>query len=536
MVSDPGHGLPADLKRDAVRRLGVLGLVAAGLWTVAYLAARSRLGGEAPGAPPGGTDLVALAIVLLSLGMFAAARYRLVAPKTVLHLGLAYQVASALAVAYVTHTGTTVWSASAPALSWAGIIVLMFPAIVPDRPRHAAAAAILAASMDPLIMLFDPSGDGPGGRLITALGMHYPNYLCAAVAVVISAVMNGLGREVSLARELGSYRLEGQIGQGGMGVVFRASHRMLARPAAIKLIRAEWLTDARAAMARERFYREAQAVASLGSPHTVQIYDFGLTPSGDFYYVMELLEGLDFEQLIRRHGPLPPERAAFLLRQVCDSLGEAHALGLIHRDIKPSNLHVGSRGLRHDLVKVLDFGLVKSIAEDTADRPKTQPGFPIGTPAYTAPELISGDPATPASDVYAVGCVGYWLLTGRPVFQGSSLHNVLYQHLIADPARPSTLADHELSQEFEDLILACLAKDPDCRPPDAAALAARLDAIPGLRHWTQSRAAAWWALQRDGSGKPPSAPQDNRATATHTDTEIRDEFRTLAFRQQTINS
>src|SRR6476659_8323226 len=197
--------------------------------------------------------------------------------------------------------------------------------------------------------------------------MHYPNFLMLGMAVVISRVVNGLGQQVSRERELGSYRLGELLGSGGMGEVYLATHRMLARPAAIKLIRPETLgADREAAeLAARRFRREAEAAASLRSPHTVELYDFGVTEDQTLYFVMELLEGLDLETLVQRHGPLPANRTIYLLGQVCESLEEAHAAGLVHRDIKPANIHVGRVGLRHDFVKVLDFGLVKSVAKST---------------------------------------------------------------------------------------------------------------------------------------------------------------------------
>ena len=221
--------------------------------------------------------------------------------------------------------------------------------------------------MNPLSMLIAKArGTWDFGAPPNALLMHYPDYLIVGVSVVIANVVRRLGQQVAQAREMGSYQLGDLIGSGGMGEVYRATHRMLARPAAIKLIRPEMVGEGSgeaAQLAVKRFRREAEAAASLRSPHTVELYDFGVTEDGTMYFVMELLDGMTLDALVSRAGPLPAGRVIHILRQVCESLAEAHASGLIHRDIKPANIHVGRQGLTHDFVKVLDFGLVKSMAD-----------------------------------------------------------------------------------------------------------------------------------------------------------------------------
>jgi serine/threonine protein kinase len=325
-----------------------------------------------------------------------------------------------------------------------------------------------------------------------ALLMHYPNYLLLGVAVVISRVVTRLGLQVARERELGSYRLGELLGRGGMGEVYLATHRMLARPAAIKLIRPEALgADAAAAeLAVRRFRREAEAAASLRSPHTVELYDFGVTEEQTLYFVMELLEGLNLETLVQRHGQLPANRTIHLLRQVCESLEEAHATGLVHRDIKPANIHVGRVGLRYDFVKVLDFGLVKSVTGASDDSLATAAGITPGTPAYLAPEMARGDPVEGRADVYALGCVAYFLLTGQLVFEAENALQMIARHLSAQPVPPSVRGNVSLPPALDRLILACLAKQPSERP-DARGLGRALAEIP-VDPWTEEDAADWW--------------------------------------------
>jgi serine/threonine-protein kinase len=340
------------------------------------------------------------------------------------------------------------------------------------------------------------------GPASNALLMHYPDYLLVGVAVVISHVVTTLGRQVTKAREMGSYQLGELLGRGGMGEVYRASHRMLARPAAIKLIRPEMLggsDSAAAARAIARFRREAEAAAQLRSSHTVDLYDFGVTEDGTFYLVMELLEGMDLESLVRQHGPLPAARVIHVLRQVCDSLEEAHARGLVHRDIKPANIHLGRVGCREDFVKVLDFGLVRTASVGVKASLATMEGVIMGTPAYMPPEMALGDDVDARTDLYALGCVAYYLLTGEQVFTGDTVLKVITQHLQAVPVPPSARTELPIPAALEQLVLACLAKKPADRPQAARQLAQSLDAIEGMR-WSEEEAGRWWSAHH-----PPQA-------------------------------
>jgi len=298
---------------------------------------------------------------------------------------------------------------------------------------------------------------------------------------------------------LGSYRLGELLGQGGMGEVYRAEHRMLARPAAIKLIRPQVMAAGNgeaAQLAITRFRREADAAAHLRSPHTVELYDFGVTEDETLYFVMELLEGMDLETLVRQQGPVPANRTIHILRQVCESLEEAHASGLVHRDIKPANIHLGRVGMRHDFVKVLDFGLVKSVAGESSEQSlMTAAGLTPGTPAYLAPEMASGEGVDGRADIYALGCVAYYLLTGQLVFQASTTFQTIAKHLQEPPVPPSQRTELVVPPVLDRVILACLAKNPKDRPGSAAELD-RLLAEVRVEPWTEEQAEQWWSLHR----------------------------------------
>jgi serine/threonine-protein kinase len=292
-----------------------------------------------------------------------------------------------------------------------------------------------------------------------------------------------------------------------MGEVYKAFHRMLARPAAIKLIRPEMLggTDAAvAARAIARFRREAEAAARLRSAHTVDLYDFGVTEDQTLYLVMEFLEGMDLESLVRQYGPMPAPRVVHVLRQVCDSLEEAHARGLVHRDIKPANIHIGRVGCREDFVKVLDFGLVKTAAVGAAQSLATMEGVIMGTPAYMAPEMALGDDVDARTDLYALGCVAYYLLTGQQVFTGDTVMKVITQHLQAVPVPPSQRTGLPLPATLEHIVLACLAKKPEDRPQNARQLAQSLDTIDGMT-WDDEEAGRWWSQHHPRPALAPDA-------------------------------
>jgi serine/threonine-protein kinase len=329
------------------------------------------------------------------------------------------------------------------------------------------------------------------------LAFGFPYILVVIMTYVAARVVYTLGTEVAHARELGSYRLEDRLGAGGMGEVWRASHRLLARPAAIKLIRSPVPGDAPDISddSRRRFEREAQVIAQLRSPHTVTLFDFGVAEEGSFYYVMELLDGVDTDTLIRRFGPIPAERVVHILRQMCHSLSEAESRGLVHRDIKPANIFLCRYGEDHDFVKVLDFGLAKIVHETGSESQTaiTVANVIRGTPAFIAPEQAMGDADVDIrADIYSTGCVAYWLLTGQLVFTGETTMQLLMAHVNAPPAPPSSRTEVPIPPDLDALVMACLAKDRNHRPTSARDLLQRLDTVVLQQQWTDTRARAWW--------------------------------------------
>ncbi len=308
------------------------------------------------------------------------------------------------------------------------------------------------------------------------------------------------------AKRLGRYALGEKIGSGGMGVVYRAHHDMLQRPTAVKLLHVDKMNERAVA----RFEREVQITSQLTHPNTVAIYDYGRTPEGVFYYAMEYLDGITLEELVSRFGPLPESRVIFILRQLCGSLAEAHGLGLIHRDIKPANVMLTKYGGMCDFVKLLDFGLVKP---ETAQRNMTVAGSLTGTPLYLSPEAIEHCELDARSDLYAVGAVGYFLLTGKPVFDGQSIVDICTQHVQSDPQPPSQRLGRPIDEDLERVILNCLAKRPEDRPPRAEALEEQLSRCRAAGAWTQVEAKAWWARHLAPDTEPhDTAPADLTAT------------------------
>lgn len=509
---DSSHGhhreLPHDLLRDASHRVEIIALLAGILWLLGTALGHLAFRAIAPGQPWlrfETSDAVAVVSAAASFGLALYVRKTTRGPGFVLDLGLGFMVLTAVALGIVLHSDTPPpgWRII-PTISWIGVVVLMFAAIIPSVPAKTLVAGLLAVSMNPLGMLIaKASGHWDYGSPGNLLLMHYPDYLLVGVAVVISAVVTRLGQQVSKARELGSYQVGDLIGEGGMGQVYLATHRMLARPAAIKLIRPEAIggSDPTAReLAVKRFHREAEVAANLRSPHTVELYDFGATEDGTLYFVMELLDGVNLETLVRQHGPLPASRVVSILRQVCDSLEEAHARGLVHRDIKPANIHIGRLGLRHDFVKVLDFGLVKSVRAGAKENSlATATGMTPGTPDYMAPEMTLGDNVDGRADLYALGCVGYFLLTGKLIFEASNVFHAIARHLNDVPVPPSLRAGIAVPPVLERLVLACVAKQPEQRPASAAELNRALGTV-AVEPWGEEQAAAWWQSHSSPAG------------------------------------
>ena len=492
--------LPDDLLDDQLKRFTVFALVSGGLWAIGLVmdalvlplyfgaqASRSAL-------------IIEFGAVVTAVALYAWVRFSPRASREKSDAGLWLMLLNAAGIALIETWASDPTLNMIGHLSWTTIVILLSAMIVPGTPAKMLAAALVAASLGPLgVWLAHLRGVDVPSPLTTML-MYMPSYSCAFAAVIPARMLQRYGRRLREARDLGSYELEERLGGGGMGEVWRARHRLLARPAAIKLVKPEMLgggegdgVDGRQAL--RRFASEAQATAALTSPHTIRLFDYGITDDGRFYYVMELLDGRDMAALVGEFGPLPVPRVLHLLRQVCHSLGEAHSRGLVHRDVKPANIFVCRMGRDADVVKVLDFGLVQQIARDpskdlTATLTTLQ-GL-VGTPAFMAPEVIVGErPVDHRADLYALGCVAYFLLTGMPVFHGGTPMQALVHHVSTAPPPPSTRVAG-VPAWLDALVLECLAKTPDGRPPDADAILARLDAHGSDLTWTNIEARAWW--------------------------------------------
>jgi len=391
------------------------------------------------------------------------------------------------------------------------VTVMLRAILVPSRPGRTLVLSTLAFLPTVIVCIarHHPTSLLPGftaayQKQYMTLNTVLWSALGITLATITSRVTYGLRRQVAEANELGQYILEEKIGGGGMGEVWRARHRLLIRPAAIKLIRPQMSGDPELLL--RRFEREARATAALKSPHTVQLYDFGATEDGRLYYVMELLDGLDLDTLVRQYGPLPAERVIHILRQVCSSLQDAHQNGLVHRDIKPANVVISRAGTTFDFAKVLDFGLVKLDSADKSgpDAVKlTMDGTTGGTPAFMAPEVVLGATDTDQRvDLYALGCVGYWLLTGKLVFEARNAVEMMFHHAHTPARRPSSRSELPVPNQLEDLVMQCLEKDPGRRPSSAEVVSNRLDAVPLQEPWTADRAERWWAMHRPAEARP----------------------------------
>jgi eukaryotic-like serine/threonine-protein kinase len=495
-----GH-LPQDLFNEQVQRLALFSLIGAALWT-SGLAMDQLVRLTVPTAYQ--TDawkhlIVEVLGILVSALMFAYIRFARHSPQTKADVGLAYLILNAGAIAAMnTWLSPPPLTAQIIQVSWICILLLTYSMVAPASPGRMLAASLVAASLDPLgVWLAHLRGVDVPSPLQTFV-IFWPNYISAALATIPSHLMRHVGRKLRKAREMGSYELVTLLGHGGMGEVWEAQHRLLARRAAVKLVRPDVLgagSDAEARLMLKRFEREAQATAALSSPHTIGVFDFGTTNEGIFYYVMELLMGRDLESLVRDFGPVPAPRVAYLLRQVCHSLADAHARGLVHRDIKPANIYVCRMGLEYDFVKVLDFGLVK-ISGQPAEMMQTlmtAEQRTTGTPAYMAPEIILGEATVDRrADVYALGCVAYFLLTGQLVFEADTPMKMLLQHVQAAPIPPSQRTELPIPPEIDEFVIACLQKDPNKRPQSAEILLKMACGCKSGDSWSSDLAQAWW--------------------------------------------
>jgi hypothetical protein len=476
-----GHGEPALSRVDTTVVLALVGLIAL-LWSrcpvaLAWLKA------------------LELGMIGLIAGRVAFAQY---------HMMLEFSLSGDVMLAQLVFKNIVLLTA---------VLILTYGLYVPKSWRRAAVVAGPLALL-PFATLAVLALRHPAAMAWLRRGWFYSRtprallFTFDALMLIILAVgaafgartISRLRRQVAEAWRLGQYHLRRRIGAGGMGEVHLAEHLLLKRPCAVKLIRPGDVAEPRA---MQRFEREVRLTARLSHPNTVEIYDYGRAEDGTYYYVMEYLDGLSLAELVERHGPLPPGRAVYLLRQVCGALGEAHAAGLIHRDIKPSNIFAARCGGLGDVAKLLDFGLVLPRAGPDAAHLSGE-GQVLGTPLYMAPEQATGGrELDERSDIYSLGAVAYFLLTGRPPFEGDSGIGVMIAHA-RDPVVPPSRVRGGIPEDLERVVLRCLAKEPAERFPDADALGLALGACDCAGDWDQGRAARWW---RDADLRTQAEPK-----------------------------
>jgi serine/threonine-protein kinase len=444
---------------------------------------------------------------LVALGLWLSMRSRhAISPRSLQLLDLTGTLAICWSFAVLGHFTMQPygWYTGLLAMTHVSICRAMMVPSVPRRTLILALASFGALVVSRLLLPLDYGGIAVGTSLRTRGVVEALLWGTAgtAVATLASIVIYGLHEKAREARQLGQYYLEQKIGHGGMGEVYRARHAMLRRPTAVKLLTG----DGSEAQLR-RFEKEVRLTARLTHPNTISVFDYGRTPDGIFYYAMELLDGMTLEELVKHHGPQPPGRVIHILLQVCGALTEAHHVGLVHRDIKPANIHLSRRGEIPDFVKVLDFGLVREV--DRGDRGKASQSnvnTVVGTPLYMSPEaILTPDDISARADLYGLGCVAYFLLTGRPPFEGDSVVAICASHLHTPPL---PLSQHlEVPADLERVILSCLAKNPDDRPESAAALARELAACADASSYQPGDAEAFWTrLGREPAPPPSSKP------------------------------
>jgi serine/threonine-protein kinase len=405
-----------------------------------------------------------------------------------------YALAANIAIALCAVLSYDKRQAAYTCLIYSGFSVLTRALIVPSTGRRTAIVTTLAtipmaigAIVLPFINTWTenmPGKDVSGPAFF--LGFLQIEIVAILLAAAGSEIIYGLRQKVTAAQQLGQYTLGRKIGEGGMGVVYLAHHDLLRRPTAIKLLHPSKVGHDN----MQRFEREVQHMSQLTHPNTVAVFDYGRSFEGTFYYAMEYLAGIDLHQLVTRHGKQPAERVRQIMIQVCGALQEAHDRGISHRDIKPANIILCERGAMPDIAKVVDFGLVKELAREGGKSTQVV----IGTPAFVSPEAVTDpDSVGPSSDLYALGCVAYFMLTGKKLFTGNTAVDICIQHVTKAPTPPSQVAATHVPRQLEDIIMTCLAKQPSGRPASANELADQLRAIGPFDDWDEARALAWWA-------------------------------------------
>jgi eukaryotic-like serine/threonine-protein kinase len=503
--SEWARTFPPEMTAEAAKRLVWLGLIYAATGLLGHFGRRVGLALSSGVAfEPQFQDAIGIIAIAMGVAVAAIARSGQLSNRGLVNLAVFFLVGGAFGLAIREFwEGVPEGVDSAfPLIPVESVWIIGFPLIVPLRPPTVLVSSLLAAASGPVALLISSkvSGEPIESPMTVTAFFLTSTFLCAVVSFVIAKILHRVNMRLRHAREIGSYELMERIGEGGMGEVWRAKHRLLARPAAIKLIRSDVLGSSqqtRDALVT-RFEREAQDTATLGSTHTIDVYDFGVTEEGDFYYVMELLNGISFERYVQEFGPMEPRRVVHLIRQVCHSLGEAHSRGLIHRDIKPANLFMCRLGPDDDFVKVLDFGLVKHADTPNPRSMLTLEGVTAGTPGFMAPEIALGNAGVDGrADLYSLGCVAYYLLTGQQVFSGETAVAIVLAHVQTPPTPPSARAEFPSPSALDAAVLACLAKEPSARPASAWVLDRMLaDAVASDDAWTPEEARAWWDLRR----------------------------------------
>jgi eukaryotic-like serine/threonine-protein kinase len=489
-----GGALSSDVLADARRRLRIGSLACLGAFAVVLV-------GHLLLVQLGWSHLHPIHVTATLIGAAVACGFYLLAgvqqlsAESLLNLGLLLQWQLCFSMSNMELRGPDPRDPHDFGVSIVCIIVVLAPILVPAPPWKTLLIALLCALSGPLAYSRLTGSDYP-----QTLRAYFNLYAVSGVAALLSLapayVLRRMREELQEAQAFGSYQLVTRLGKGGMGEVWSAKHRLLARPAAIKLIGRD-LGNGNAPtdpVMLKRFEQEVQATALLSNPHTTTIYDYGMAADGTFYYVMELLQGGDLASFAAEHGPLGPARTVFILCQVLDSLEEAHAAGLVHRDVKPENIYLCRLGLRGDWVKVLDFGLAL-LTKVPAEARLTMSETVQGTPAFMSPEQALQKEVDGRADLYSVACLGYWLLTGKAVFDAQNAVEHVIHHASSAPPRLSARGAPDVGAELESLLLACLEKQPELRPASAAEFRHRLLQCPLRDCWTQADADRWWSAR-----------------------------------------
>jgi serine/threonine-protein kinase len=512
-MSDSASPVPANTEeaahdlQDRLARFARAVFVVTAVLGFASLAAQVATGGEIHGGHAAPHEVVHLGALAVALTMWLRCRRTQMSPSTLAILDAGFPISICVLYTLLGFTATASLGVGFTVLLAMTYTLVGRSILVPST--FARTLWISAFGATPAVIYFMTDGAPPGSAENPSIFILFATMWCAFAvftAAVNSRQLYGLRARIREIGKLGQYTLEEKLGEGGMGVVHRATHAMLRRPAAIKLL----LRDRASEMDQARFEREVQLTSRLRHPNTISIFDYGRTADGVFYYVMEYLDGLDLDRLVKAVGPLEPARAIHILVQVAGALAEAHALGLIHRDIKPANIVLTERVDEPDVVKVVDFGLVRSL--DSGNNESLAANVVTGTPMYLSPEAISS-PATidGRADIYALGAVAYFLVTGEHVFEGGTILELCSKHLVMEPVAPSTRLGRALPADLEAIILKCLAKEPGDRYASAVALRVALLGCTDAAKYDASAASVWWRDRRSAAGA--SQPEITSASA-----------------------